>query len=453
VLRSFRVANHKSIRDEQELLLMPAYDKDGTVVPVAAIYGRNAAGKSNLLDAVRFMRAAVRDSFGRWEAETGVPRVPFRLDVASLAEPSTFVVDLVLEGGQYSYGFEIDDRQVISEWLYLYRHTNRKSVIFERGDGVVQLGDSLPERVSRTRALSGALRENALLLSTAMQLGEQPEFVPVYRWFRDRLLVPRVDPQRIRSFLPRRIETAIDYPGFLELIRPADMDIADIRVEETEEPTTTSRRAEARRLEDEIRVMEAELRETSRQERRTALENMLRRLEDRRKYIAAPRFRRDIVFAQGDGGIPMTIEEQSAGTVAYIDLVAHALNTLDRGGVLLVDEMDMSLHPRLIARLIELFRDAKANPRTSQLIFNTHDATLLGTSFGKEILRRDEIWFVDKKDGATALYPLTDFHPRQEDNREKRYLGGSYGGVPAVFSDSLVESLLESRKGSVDGAP
>jgi hypothetical protein len=143
----------------------------------------------------------------------------------------------------------------------------------------------------------------------------------------------------------------------------------------------------------------------------------------------------------------MTIEEQSAGTVAYIDLVAHALNALARGGVLLVDEMDMSLHPRLIARLIELFRDPKANPRTSQLIFNTHDATLLGTSFGKEILRRDEIWFVDKKGGATALYPLTDFHPRQEDNREKRYLGGSYGGVPAVFSDSLVESLIESRKG------
>jgi hypothetical protein len=126
------------------------------------------------------------------------------------------------------------------------------------------------------------------------------------------------------------------------------------------------------------------------------------------------------------------------------------LNALAHGGVLLVDEIDMSLHPRLIVRLIELFRDSETNPGNAQLVFNTHDATLLGTSFGKEILKRDEIWFMEKRDGATTLYPLTDFHPRQEDNRERRYLGGSYGGVPAVFSDTLVDSLLRSREESAD---
>lgn len=148
----------------------------------------------------------------------------------------------------------------------------------------------------------------------------------------------------------------------------------------------------------------------------------------------------------------MTVAEQSAGTIAYVDVLTDVLATLDRGGVLVVDELDTSLHPRLVARLIELFRDEQTNPRHAQLVFATHDVTLLGTSFGEELLRRDEIWFTEKENGATTLYPLTDFHPRKEDNRERRYLGGSYGAVPAVFSDTLVETLLASRAEGADDA-
>jgi hypothetical protein len=450
MLRSFRVTNHKSIRGEQALLLMPAYDKGRRGVPVVAIYGPNAAGKSNLLDAFRFMQAAVRTSFSRWEAETGIPRTPFRLDVAALAEPSSFGVDLIIDGMQYVYGFDVDDRQVTSEWLYAYRHTNRKTVIFERDERTVTLGDSLPERVSRAKSLSSALRDNALLLSTAMQLGEQEEFAPVYRWFRTSLLIARHDPRRLRSLLPRRIEAVVDTPGFLELVRSADMDIVDIRVEETQEPVSRVRRREATRLDARVEELTSELSSAVDEERKDSLRVIIHRLEAQRAYVSSPNVRRDIVFSQGDGYVSMTVEEQSDGTVAYIDLVAYSLNALAHGGVLLVDEIDMSLHPRLIVRLIELFRDSETNPGNAQLVFNTHDATLLGTSFGKEILKRDEIWFMEKRDGATTLYPLTDFHPRQEDNRERRYLGGSYGGVPAVFSDTLVDSLLRSREESAD---
>lgn len=149
----------------------------------------------------------------------------------------------------------------------------------------------------------------------------------------------------------------------------------------------------------------------------------------------------------------MTAAEQSSGTLAYIDVLTDVLAVLDTGGVLIVDEIDTSLHPRLLVRLIELFRHPDTNPHHAQLVFATHDATLLGTSFGHEILRRDEIWFTDKEQGATTLYPLTDFHPRKEDNRERRYLGGSYGAVPAVFSDTLVDTLLASRSELADGAP
>jgi hypothetical protein len=446
MLRSFRVANHKSIRTAQELLLIPAYDKGRPAVPVVAVYGRNAAGKSNLIDAVRFMRTAVRGSFGQWEPETGIPRTPFRLDAATLGEPSLFAVDLLIDGTQYLYGFEVDDVQIISEWLWAYRSTNRKTMLFEREELDVRLGDSLPERISRTKTLQGALRDNALLLSTAMQFGEQREFAPVYRWFRTGLIIPRLDPYRIRTFLPRRIESAIDSPGFLDLVRAADIDIVDIRIEETVEPQRRLDLAESARIGREIRNLNAELATTEDQKKRVAIGNMIRRLEGIHTQLKSPRIRREVIFAQGDRGVPMSLEDQSSGTVAYIDLLAHALNALATGGTLFVDKIDMSLHPRLIARIIELFRAKETNRYFAQLIFNTHDATLLGTSFGEEILKRDEIWFVDKSEGATALYPLTDFHPRQGENREKRYLGGSYGAVPAVFSDTLVEHLLEARR-------
>src|SRR5262245_44440662 len=97
VLRSFRVANHKSIRDEAELLLMPAYNKSRPVVPVAAIFGANASGKSNLLDALRWMQRAVRDSYVGWEPSVGVPRKAFRLDPALADVPSLFCVELLLD--------------------------------------------------------------------------------------------------------------------------------------------------------------------------------------------------------------------------------------------------------------------------------------------------------------------------------------------------------------------
>src|SRR5688572_16604465 len=109
MLRSFRVANHRSIRDEQALVLLPAYDKTRQVTPVAAIYGANASGKSNLLDALWWMRSAVQSSYGHWEPEHGVPRRPFRLDVAARERPSGYSVDIATDGVQYTYGFTVDD--------------------------------------------------------------------------------------------------------------------------------------------------------------------------------------------------------------------------------------------------------------------------------------------------------------------------------------------------------
>lgn len=399
VLRSFRVANHRSIREEAELLLLSAYDKARPVTTVAAIFGANASGKSNVVDALRFMWTAVRSSYRQWEAETGVPRVPFRLSAAAAAEPSFYAVDLVLDGVRHLYGFTVDDERVIDEWLYHYPH-GKKAMLFERNGQSIELGSTIPERHSRTRLLRGLMRDNSLLLSAAVQ-ANQGEVVPVYRWFHTGLSFGRSrtdDPGKIDI---DDIETSLHrHRSFVDLVRLADFGITDLRIEEPDSP------------------------------------------EDLPPVTKLLTYPPQLLFAHGPDGVLLTTAEQSDGTIAWLKLLSAGLDALAGGAVCVIDEIDASLHPRLTARLIELFKNKSSNRRSAQLIFTTHDATLLGTSFGRDVLARDEVWFVEKdKDGATTLYPLTDFHPRNGENTERRYLGGSYGAVPAVFSETLVERV------------
>jgi AAA15 family ATPase/GTPase len=402
VLRSFRVANHRSIRDEQELLLLPAYDKNRSAVPVAAVFGANASGKSNLLDALAFMQTAVRTSYRSWEPGTGIPRHPFRLDPKYINEESLFAVDVTLEGVRSTYGFTVDNEQVREEWLYTYPQ-GRRRIIFERDDGRVRLGSTLADHRSREATLNGLTRANALFLSTAAH-ANQAEMMPLYDWFRVNLRVldslGQAKPENIVS----RLAADTDRIDVVDLARVADLGIADILVERPDE--------------------------------------LMRQLNAKST----------LVFLQGKHSVPLRLAEQSAGTRAWISLLTQVLPVLESGYVLVVDEIDTSLHPRLTARLIELFRDGRTNSHNAQLVFVTHDTSLLGTSFGRPVLERDQIWFTQKDDeGATSLFPLTDFHPRKEENTERRYLGGSYGAVPAVFSDSLVEAYLASRPEPADG--
>jgi AAA15 family ATPase/GTPase len=119
----------------------------------------------------------------------------------------------------------------------------------------------------------------------------------------------------------------------------------------------------------------------------------------------------------------------------------------------MIDEIESSLHSRLVPRIIELFRNPESNPSGAQILFTTHDTSLLGTSLGISVLRRDEVWFMEKnRHGESQILSLSDFKPRKEENRERQYLGGSYGAVPAVFVDSLVEVLRDHFKGDVEGA-
>ncbi|MBI3688167.1 MAG: AAA family ATPase [Actinobacteria bacterium] len=462
MLRSFRVANHRSIRAEQELLLIPAYDKQRPVLPVAAIYGANASGKSNLLDALRFMQAAVRSSYAEWEPGAGVPRRPFLLDPAARAEPSVFVVDLLLAGVRHTYGFEIDDERVREEWLYAYPERRRR-VIFEREGDDVRFGSTHQGRRASGALLADLTRPNALLLTVAARTNLSA-VMPAYDWFRDgiaSLAAPHAPspPGTGLWQLVTRLEAAeATREAVLDLIRTADLGVVDVAVEADPDDGAESTiggslvRASATNA-----IVGAELdalrgieRSGFAQSPATKELHSLRRREllGDRSHHGGPR----LSFVQGQHGLSLELQDQSDGTRSWLELIGVALAALESGALLLVDEIDSSLHPRLTARLVELFQDERTNPRSAQLVFTTHDAALLGAHLGVEVLQRDQVWFVEKDDvGRTALFPLTDFHPRKNENTERRYLGGSYGAVPAVFTGSLVDAYLGEGGEPSDG--
>ena len=419
MLRSFRVANHKSIRDEQELLLLPAYDRERAVAPVAGIFGANAAGKSNVLDALLFMRRAVRESYSEWEPGSGVPRTPFKLDRLKQAEPSVYVVDLIVEGVRHVYGLSLDDERVVDEWLYDYRR-GRRRVIFERSDRDIALGSTLPEYRGRSERMSELTRPNATLISVAAATN-QAEVTPVYDWFRAGITYkgpggPNLTPRLAEQLEPGHPEREL----LLRLIRAADVGIVDVRIE----------RPPLDDLPHELGDLESDV--------------------DWRSFLTLGRAQ--LSFFHGKDAVRLSAREQSAGTLALLRLLSSALTVLKRGNLFLIDEIDSSLHPRLVAELINLFQDRATNSRGAQIVFTTHDATLLGRSLGEPALERDQVWLVEKDAaGATNLVPLTDFRPRKEDSVLRRYLGGSYGAVPLVSGQDLQRAVGDIDE--ADSAP
>ena len=450
MLRSFRLGNHRSIWDEQELLLLPAYDKRRAVLPVVAIYGANAAGKSNFLDGLQFMVRAVTESFDGWQPLDGVPRRPFRLDPRAAEEASTFVVELLLGGIRYTYGFQVDNEMVVEEWLFSYPEKRRR-IVFERRGEELRFGSTVPTQRGKTEVLEDLLRPNALFLSLAAKANLDP-LLPVYEWFLRG--VSFRGPGRAQSTEYTAVKFIDGSPQrqrlLVELLQLADLGITDVLVLREEDPTW---REMGWRVEQELAMLQDRRDAGGQNEFQQSLfEDLEQQLRARARMYSRPRYRRRLLFAHGPGAL-FDLGEESKGTQGWLSLLPVALTCLEEGSTLVVDEIDSSLHPRLTARLVALFRDQVTNPKGAQLLFNTHDTSLLSPVLGEEVLKRDEVWFVEKNDsGASVLFPLTEFKPRAGENAERRYLGGSYGAIPNILAEDFVEAVRSSGLfGGADG--
>jgi AAA15 family ATPase/GTPase len=421
VLLAFRAQNIRSFRDEIELSLVStrlaeedvvrlvAWREGGRpvgVLPVAGVFGANASGKSNVVKAMDDMRGHVLHSFRTGSPTGGIPRRPFLLDLAAKREPSRFEVDLVLEGVRHEYGFVLDDDQVLEEWAYRYPHGKAVRLFHRRGIRV-ELGSV--ER-AKSRAVGELLRPNALFLSTAAS-ANHPVLLPIYAWFTRNLRLAEASSREFRQALTTQLLDDDTRRGqVLSLLRAADLGITGAKKYQLD-PVMKERLQRA------VRILAGQEGEADSAAEGPAFDQLGVRLTHR--------------GAAGD--IELDSQDESLGTLVWFGLVGPIVEALADGAVLLADELDASLHPALVAEIIRMFQDPKSNPRRAQLVFNSHDATILGDATSARLIGRDQVWFAEKRpDGGTRLYPLSDLDPRKEESIGRRYLAGRYGATPIL---------------------
>lgn len=404
MLLRFRGANHRSFRDEFELWTAAsrfnvdsarpaglAEDPDAAYLPAVVIYGANASGKSNALHAMRWMREAVLRSVDKWSALDSVPREPFALDPAAEEETSLFEVNIVLDGDRYIYGFEVSDERVESEWLHAYPGgQSRRQVWFERDAGQKDPFKFPGEGLKGDKELLvPRTRPNALFLTVAAMFNH-PHLGPIHDWFKSNLWFIDDDDDAARSrFTGGKLQNPAVKDRLQRLLEVADLGVDGVDLQRGDHG---------------VKV----------------------RLSHRGRQRS----------------VPLDFRLESKGTRAWFAFLGPMIEALDTGAVLLVDELDASLHPLVAAEVLRIFRDPAANPRNAQLVCTSQDVSLLGNLHTFPPLERDQVRIVVKnRVGESELYPLTDARPRKNEALDKRYLAGAYGGVPRLTEGEAAEAL------------
>lgn len=431
MLLAFRAENARSFKEPVELSLQGTrlsqkevvreihWREDGhpvPVLPVAGVFGANASGKSSLLRVMNDMRRLVLFSFRSGWPDGRVPPWPFQLGSESDKRPSVYEIDLVVDDVRHEYGFCLGESGVLREWAHSYPR-GRKLLLFERHGADVNLGRG---HGVKGRAAREILRDDSLFLSAA-GAAKHPGLLPLYEWFHRNLLLAAENSRVERQAMTADMLEQDDIGRHaLELLQEADLGITG-----------------------------ASLRELSpdlRQKLEEAVDEFEEGDEDTRVSVQFQDFEIRLKHKAGRRDVELLTEDESRGTLVWFGLIGPVLHVLRQGSVLLADELDASLHPALVAALVRLFQSKRSNPKRAQLIFNSHDVALMGTSEDQP-LGRDQIWFTEKDDGGgTHLYPLTDLDPRKEEAIARRYLAGRYGATPIV-SLGRFEGVAEATVG------
>lgn len=368
----------------------------------AAIYGPNASGKSNFLRALETMKRIVLESATARQRGDRLPMTPFRLSPDTRQSPSEFEVTFVVSGVRYQYGFSATSEQIHEEWLLAYpkgraQRWFTRIWVEEKNRFEWELGSSL---VGEKQLWQKSTRDNALFLSTAVQLNSE-QLQPVFDWFKSTLRMANVGGWA-PSFSASLCESD-EKAKVMEFLYAADIHIDDILVE--------TKSFDPGDLPDD---MPDALRDA-----------IVGDMKDKKIL--------DIkTVHKGSDGKPVTFDfkDESDGTQKLFSFAGPWIDTLENGYVLFIDELHDNLHPRLVRFLVELFNNPATNPKNAQLVFTTHETSILN----QDVFRRDQVWFCEKdKVQATEIYPLTDFSPRKgRENLELAYLSGRYGALPFV---------------------
>lgn len=418
MLLRFEVSNHRSFLEPAELSMI-AVDEErpaarsfellgDKVLAVAGVIGPNASGKSNVLDAIAWLSDAVRTSLRVWDDE--IPRDPHRFGRGTMS-PSEFELDIMVDAVRYQYRLEVD-AEVRYESLDSFPKRKRR-MLFERDGERIDFREGYKYR-GRVRDL---LSPTTLALSAAMRL--------------DKERIGRVG-RAVSGFHVlglRRPSSRRFLPSFRDMMRSSSLRLFEEQFEEQSEGRQLQLPALADSVPRPTKLLQladpgiadiAFLPEDEDDERGRA---------DRIRFV----------HSAGGDLASLPLDQESAGTRTWFRLIGPVLWALRDGAVLVFDEIDASLHPRLSAELVKLFQDPGTNPNGAQLIFTTHDVSLLNH------LNRDEVWLTEKNgEGMSQLVALAEFRGervRKSVNLERAYLQGRFGAVPQVDQLSVRRAL------------
>lgn len=418
MLIEFSVSNFLSFKDKISLSLIKSALKDKKIdsennftklpelnteiLNSAVVYGANASGKSNLVEALHFFKSFISSSAASIEAE-GIDFRNFELSNDTEALPSEFEIVFVTSEHQYTYGFQINKTHVHAEWLY-QRELKPRAKEIELFYREQQNFNDIHEKfvISKELLEKNMIRPNALLLTVSAQFNNSVS-QEIVKWL-SRLNVISGNRDRLYSgYTLRRLKEPLMAELILKMTQFADLGIDDLKL--------TSSGGD----EESFSNFDGTKSNSSKDKKREVLNSFHAKYDSDLKQSGLTSFN--------------FFEDESEGTIKYFSLAGPIIDTLEKGQILFIDELDSKLHPLLTQSIISLFNNKKSNPNNAQLVFTTHDTNLLSA----HIFRRDQIWFVQKnRYGSSELYSLADYKVRNDASFEKEYLSGKYGAIPII---------------------
>lgn len=417
MLLQFSVSNYRSIKDKITFSMLSSSKNENTfkikkynLLNSAVIYGANASGKSNLLRAMAFMGRIVLNKTKVIQSTDTLPHDPFRLNSSTQDASSIFEIVFFINEIKYRYGFELDNTTVYSEWLYADEKGKEAKLFYRDADDEEYVNSQkfkegypfFDNSKSKIKISSNQLfiwkcdREDDGIISKS-----------ILKWFNRFNLIDGLDHGGYISYTMKKMEDLNFKNEMIKLVKTADIGIEDITIEEEDVPLDMIEKLSLPTSIKEEILKDGRLKSVS-------INTYHKKFDKDNNEIGNEIFELD--------------DEESVGTRKFFKMSAPILNTLQEGKILIIDELDASLHPMLTKHLIKLFNDKNINTKNAQLIFATHDTNLLKP----QIFKRDQIWFTEKdKYGSTTLYSILEIKGvRANDDFEKQYIQGKYGAVP-----------------------
>ena len=437
-LLRFSVGNFCSIKDIVTLDLAPKLGEATALTdpvkeitePVTAIFGPNGSGKSNLLEALQFAHDVIIRSATSWRVLDDYPtqpHFPFKLSKETVSQPSFFEFDFTIDETRYLYGFTYGRDGVVEEWLsyvpkqrwskgFIRNRTETPEIDWNNSDITKTLQKELGKVDKRELILSVALRdEHPLLQKIAYALVSSLSFLPLGDFAqRERI-------QQATSLIRKK---HFDLNEISLLMKAADTGIESVSLNEEKIPVETLERL--------YKFLKA-----------------ITEFDDKSNEILsndeAEKVIYNLVFTHsGEINSILTLSEESAGTLAWLSTAPTLLQTLREGSVLIADELDSSLHQKLIEMIIKCFTDPSINQHGAQLIFTIHNTNII-EHMDDLSLDTKSIWFMEKnQNGESSLYSLADFPNHSDANYERRYLSGRYGALP-YLSPAILRGLVTTH--------